>query len=110
MKRQISQKGQIDAGRAGEVIVNRVRVLIGPVGKFEQGQGEIGGDRHVEFGFTESGNHDGPVAGAARDLLPADVQFRMQPAHRQRAVVRILNVELDREILLQEIAAAQLEC
>src|ERR1700744_3526389 len=36
MKRQISQKRQVDAGCAGEVIVNRVRMLIGPVGKLEQ--------------------------------------------------------------------------
>ena len=108
MKRQISQKRQVDAGCTGEVIVNGVRVLIGPVGELEQGQGEIGGNTHVEFGFTEGGDDDGTVAGAARDLLPADIQFRVQPVNRKRAIVRILNVEFDREILLQEISAAQL--
>jgi hypothetical protein len=82
-------------------------VLIGPFGEFEQRQREIGGDRQVEFGFTEGGNDDGSITGAARDQFPADMQFRVQPLNRDRAVVRILNVELDREILLQEIAAAQ---
>jgi hypothetical protein len=108
MKRQISQKRQIDADCAGEVIVNRVRVLIGPVGEFEQRQRKIGGNGQVEFGLTEGGNHDGAVADAARDLLPAHIQFRVQPVHRQRAVIGILNVELDRKILLQQIPAAQL--
>jgi len=108
MKRQVSQKRQIDAGCAGELVVNGVRVLIGPVGEFEQGQGQIGGNRQVEFGFTQGRNHDGTVADTARDLFPADIQFRVQPVNRQRAIVRILNVEFDREVLLQEISAAQL--
>ena len=81
-------------------------MLIGPVGEFEQRQGQIGGNRQVEFGFTRGGNHDGTVADAARDLFPADIQFRVQPVNRQRPIVRILNVEFDREILLQEISAA----
>ena len=51
-KRQISQEWQIKAGRAGELIVDGVRMLIGAVGQLEQGQGEIGGNREVEFGFT----------------------------------------------------------
>ena len=88
MKREVSQKRQVDAGCAGEVIVNRVRVLIGLAGKLAQGQGEIGGDGHVEFGFTKRGNHDGTVADAARDLLPADTQVRRAarvPAARDRS-------------------------
>jgi hypothetical protein len=82
-------------------------MLIGSVREFEQRQGEIGADRQVEFGFTEGGNHHSSVADTARNLLSAHIQFRVQPANRQRAVVGILDVELDCEILLQEIAAAQ---
>jgi hypothetical protein len=82
-------------------------MLIGPVGEFEQGQGKISGDGQVEFGFTEGGNQDGTVADAARDLLAAYIQFCVHAAHRQRAVVGILNVEPDREILLQQVAASQ---
>ena len=109
MKRQISQKRQVDAGCAGEVIVNRVRMLIGSVGEFEQRQSKIGGNGQIEFGFTEGGNHDGTVADATRDLLPAYIQFRMQAVHRQRTVIGILNVEPDRKILLQQIPATQLD-
>jgi hypothetical protein len=89
MKRQISQERQVDAGCAAEVIVNGVRVLIGPVGEFEKRQREIGGNGHVKFGFTEGGNHDGTIASTARDLLPADI-------------------ELDCKILLQRNPTSQL--
>jgi hypothetical protein len=73
MKRQVAQKRQVDAGCTGEIIVNGVRVLVSPVGEFEQGEGEVGGNGHVEFGFTEGGNHDGTVADAARDQFPVDI-------------------------------------
>lgn len=82
MKRQISQKRQIDAGRAGKIIVNRVRVRVGPVGQFKQRQGQIGRNRQREFGFSHRGNFDGTVADAACDEFPIDVQFRVQPANR----------------------------
>ena len=57
----------------------------------------------------KAGTTNGAVADAARDLLPADVEFRVQAADRQRAVIGILNVELDRKILLQQIAAAHFD-
>jgi hypothetical protein len=84
-------------------------MLIGLIGEFEQRQGEIGRDRHVEFGFAECGHDDGMITDAARDLLAAHVQFRVQAAHWKCAVVGILNVELDCETLLQEIPAAHLD-
>jgi hypothetical protein len=92
MKRKISQKRQVDAGCAGEIIVNEVRVRIGSVSEFEQGQGQIGGNRQVEFGFTHRGDHDGAVADAASDQFAVNIQFRVQPANWKRTVVRILNV------------------
>jgi len=109
MKRQASQKRQIDAGLAREVVVDRIGMLIGLIGEFKQCQGEIGGDRHVELGVAECGHHDGTVADAPRDLLAAHIQFRVQAAHRKRPVVGILNVELDRETLLQKIPAAHFD-
>lgn len=84
-------------------------MLIGLIGESEQRQGEIGGDRHVEFGIAECGNDDGTIADAARNLLAAHVQFRVQAAHWKCAVVGILNVELDRETLLQEIPTAHFD-
>ena len=57
MKRQIAQEGQIDARGAGEVVVDRVGVLIHLIGELQQGQRHIGGDRHVELGLAEGG-HD----------------------------------------------------
>ena len=84
-------------------------MLIGLIGKLEQRQGEIGGDRHVEFGVAECGNNDGVIADTARDLLAADVQLRMQAVHRKRTIVGILNVELDRETLLQKIPSTDLD-
>jgi hypothetical protein len=83
-------------------------VRIRSVGEFLQGQGQIDADRQAEFGVAHGGNHYRPVADAARDQFPVDLQFRVQPMNRQWAVVWILNVELDRKILLQQIPATQL--
>jgi hypothetical protein len=109
MERQFPQEWQIDAGLTRKVVVDGVCMLIRLVGQFEQRQREIRRDRHVEFGCAEGRNGDGTVADAARDLLPANSQFRVQPANRQRTVVRIFNVELNGEILLQQISAAHLD-
>ena len=84
-------------------------MLIRLVGQFQQRQREIRRDRQVEFRCAEGGNGDGTVTDAARDLLPAHSQFRVQPANRQRTIVRIFNVELNGEILLQQISAAHLD-
>ena len=108
-ERQIPQEWQIDAGRTREVVVNRIRMLICFVGQFQERQRQVRRDRHVEFGRAEGRNDDGTVADAARDLLPAHIQFRVQPANRQRTIVRIFNVELNGEALLQQISAAHLD-
>ena len=109
MEWQIPQEWQVDAGLARQVVVNGVRVLIRFVGQFQQRQGEVRRNRHVEFRCAEGRNDDGAVTDAARDLLPAHSQFRVQPANRQRTIVRIFNVELNGEILLQQISAAHLD-
>jgi hypothetical protein len=109
MERQIAQERQVDAGRAGKCVVDRVAMLIRLVGQYAQRQGEVGGDGHVEFRFAEGGNDNGTVADAARDLFPTHRQFRMQPANRQRPIVRILNIELHGKALLQQISAAHLD-
>jgi len=109
MERQFPQEWQIDAGLARQVVVNGVRMLIRFVGQFQQRQREVRRDRHVEFRCAEGRNDDGTVTDAARDLLPAHGQFRVQPANRQRTIVGIFNVELNGEILLQQIAAAHLD-
>jgi len=54
-------------------------------------------------------NHEGAIADARGDALAADIQFGVQAAHGQRAIVRILHLELDQEILLQEVAALHLD-
>jgi hypothetical protein len=109
MERQFPQEWQIDAGLTRKLVVNGIRVLIRLVGQFQQRQREVRRDRHVEFRRAEGRNDDGTVADAARDLLPTHSQFRVQPANRQRTVVRIFNVELNGEILLQQISAAHLD-
>jgi hypothetical protein len=109
MERQVAQEGQIDAGRTRKVIVNRVGMLIGLVVQFEERQGEVRRDGHVEIGFAHGRDNDGTVAGAARDLLPAHIQLRVQPVNRQRTIVRVLNIELNGEVLLQQISAAHLD-
>jgi len=109
MEWQLVQEGQIDACLTRKVVVDGVRVLIRFVGQLQQRQRQVRSDCHVEFGCAEGGNDDGTVADAARDLLPAHIQFRVQPANRQRTIVRIFNVELNGEILLQQISAAQLD-
>src|SRR6202167_2418627 len=67
MKWQVTQEGQIDAGRPGEVIVDRIRMLIHFVGQLQKRQSHIGLDGHVEIGFAVRGNDQGMVADAARD-------------------------------------------
>jgi hypothetical protein len=84
-------------------------VLICFVGQFKERQRQVRRDSHVEFGLAVGRNDDGTVADAARDLLPAHTQFRVQPANRQRTIVRIFNVELNGEVLLQQISAAHLD-
>src|ERR1700730_4846288 len=105
MKWQVAQEGQVDARGAAHVVVDRVSVLIHGIGEFEQSERHVRLDRHIKLGLAEGGNHKGTVADAARDSLSADVEFDIQAPDGQRAVVGVLHIELDREILLQQVAA-----
>ena len=97
---KIAQEGQIDAGRPGEIVVNRVRVLVELVGEHQPRQRNICRNGDVDFGFAKGRNHNGMIVDPACNLLSADMQFGVQPQHRQRAIIGILNVEFDSEFLL----------
>ena len=106
MERQIAQEGQIDTRGTGEVVIDRFGVLIHFVREPHEGERHIGSDRQVELGLAEGGDNHCPVTHAAGNLKPAHAEFHVQAFDRQRLFIRILNVELDRKILLQQIAAA----
>ncbi len=81
-------------------------MLVGFVGQFEQGQGQIGGNGQVKFGLAEGRHDDRTVADTARDLLSTNIQLGVQSVNWQRAIVGILDVEPNCESLLQQIPAS----
>ena len=109
MKRQLMHEGQIEAGRAADVVVDRIGVLIHLVGELEQRERHVGSDGHVELRIAERRNHECLVVRAAGDFLAARAQAQVQAADGQRSVVRVSYAELDREVLLQQVAAAHFD-
>ena len=106
MKWQIIEKRQVEAGRAGHFVVDRVRAL---VRELEQRHRHVGGDHHVEVDVAPGRHHEGVIVLPLRDMLAPHAQGGMQSADRKGAVIGILDVEFDAKVLLQEVAVHELD-
>src|SRR5579862_6926026 len=106
MERHLAQERQVEIGRSGQLIVDRIGSLVRQLQKRRR---HVRGDGHVELALPHGRNDKGFVAQAARDPLSPDVELGVQTLYRQLSVVRILDLEFHQEALLKEIATLQLD-
>ena len=98
-------KRQIQGHGTGKFIVEG----IGVTQQLDQSGGHIRVHRHIELAIALRRDYKRAIARARRDQVSIDAQARFKPGDRQRARVRIVDVEADLKILLQEITALELD-
>ncbi len=75
----------------------------------QQSGGGIGGDVHVELRIAQRRHQEARAGLTVRALLAVHLQDVVQTLHRQRPVIRVMHAHAHLQMLLPQIAVAQLD-
>ena len=77
--------------------------------QLDQAGGHVSVHGHVERPVPQGGHDECVIARARSDDIAIDIDARLEPRHGQRARIRIVDVEADLKILLQDVATLILD-